>query len=185
MNAQRLFTQLEEARWGQIPFLTVSKSDVQEIAEINSSIQEHKHASIDIHRYTRELQQLDGLPKGSPLVFLGYFGLLESLLTHQPDPRDPLDSITRQVKNKMALLERRFARPIDYSPFAGASSDTIWTKMYDYRSRLAHGDTLDFAGKLAALQNQQTALALLRESVKAVLRQALIEPELLSNLRNC
>ncbi len=49
--------------------------------------------------------QLKALPHFSPLRFLGYFAMLESLLTHAPNPSDPYDSITRQVQKRRALLE--------------------------------------------------------------------------------
>jgi len=185
MHAERLFLQFEEARWGHLQFLSVGEPDVSEIVEIYGQLQRHAHPSIDIRRFTRELLQLDGIPRRSPLLFLGYFSLLESLLTHQPDPKDPMDSITRQVKSKVALLERRFKYPIDYGPFGGANSETVWTRMYDYRSRLAHGDVPDFDGKLAVLQSHPDALRLVKQTVRAVLRQALVEPQLLADLRSC
>jgi hypothetical protein len=143
-HASRLFHQLEDARWGRTKFVEVNASDVDEITAIHTRLRQHSHTLLDVNRYTRALQELQGLPPTSPLLFLGYFGLLEALLTHQPDPKDPLDSITRQVKNKVALLDNRFQRRLDYSPFAATNPDTIWTRMYDYRSRLAHGSTPDF-----------------------------------------
>jgi hypothetical protein len=73
---------------------------------------------------------LKALPQHSGLKFLGYFGILESLLTHPPKPSDPCDSSTRQVRTKIALLDNRFNQKIDYSDFSGASAQTVWTKMF-------------------------------------------------------
>lgn len=179
-----LFHQLQGAELGWLEFVDVSASDVSEITAIHTQLRQHCNTLVDVKRYMRELEELQGLPTASPLLFLGYFALLESLLTHQPDPKDPLDSITRQVKNKVALLDNRFQRRLDYSPFA-ITPDKVWTKMYGYRSRLAHGDTPSFDGGLAALGDHEKALQLLKETVKAIIRQALREPQLVADLRNC
>jgi hypothetical protein len=57
--------------------------------------------------------------------------------------------------------------------------------MYSYRSSLAHGGTPDFNGKFQLLGNGDQALELLKYTVKEVLRQFLIEPRLIVDLRNC
>jgi len=116
---------------------------------------------------------------------LGYFAILESLLTHPPKPTDPYESITRQVKKKIALLDNRWTDRIDYTRFAGTPPETVWKRMYHYRSALAHGAKPDFGRELSALQNAETALNLLKETVKAVIRYALLEPQLLVDLREC
>jgi hypothetical protein len=138
-----------------------------------------------VKHVARQLQDLDGLPPHSPLRFLGYFAVLESLLTHQPKQTDPYDPITRQVKKKLALLDRRCEPHIDYSSFAGANTDTVWAKMYAYRSRLAHGSTVDFDTELKLLGSADNALRLIKQTAKAIGRHALIEPQLLVDLRDC
>jgi hypothetical protein len=184
-NSSRLFQLLEDAGWGRLELVEVTASDVAEFTMIYTQLRQHNHPLVDVNRYTRGLQDLQSLPGSSPLLFLGYFALLESLLVHQPDPKDPLDSITRQVKNKIALLNNRFQRPLDYGGFEGANPETVWTRMYDYRSRLAHGDTPDFSGSLAVLGNREKALDLVKATVKATVRQALVEPQLVADIRNC
>jgi len=57
--------------------------------------------------------------------------------------------------------------------------------MYDYRSSLAHGKPKSVDGKLESFGNHGNALQLVKQTVKAVARQALIEPQLLADLRNC
>jgi hypothetical protein len=57
--------------------------------------------------------------------------------------------------------------------------------MYEYRSLVAHGGTPNFAGKLALLKNHDMALTLIKDTVKAVMRQTLAEPQLLVDLREC
>lgn len=184
-HPDRLLHALPASIGEQLAFIDIQAADIDEIADIHSRLQRSNSGSLDIKRYANELQSLQGLPQRSPLLFLGYFALLESLLTHAPDPKDPLDSITRQVKSKISLLNNRFKHPVDYTRCGAGNPETIWTKMYDYRSRLAHGDTPDFNARLAVLQDHQTALELLRETVKAALRHALVEPQLIADLRNC
>ena len=121
----------------------------------------------------------------SPLLFLGYFAILESLLTHQPKPADTIDSITRQVKRKIILLDNRWQPRIDYSPFPKSAPERIWSVMYSYRSCLAHGGDPDFKKELHLLVDGNSALRLLRQTVKAVLRPTLVEPQLILDLRNC
>jgi hypothetical protein len=140
---------------------------------------------MNVENLALQLNELKAFPHRSPLRFLGYFAILESLVTHSPQPADPYDSITRQVKKKLALLNSRFRWAIDYTPFGDVPPETIWNKMYAYRSNVAHGATPQFTGELAVLKNHETALALIKGTVKAVMRQALLEPELLLALREC
>lgn len=181
----RLFHVLDDAEFNDIFFVDVSAADIETIAGIHSKLQQHDQRLIDVKRHATQLSELKALPHKSPLRFLGYFAILESLLTHAPKPTDPYDSITRQVKKKLALLDRRWPHTIDYSPFGGASPETIWSKMYSYRSLLSHGGFPHFRGELAALQGHEHALNLVRETAKAVVRHALDEPQLLLSLREC
>jgi hypothetical protein len=57
--------------------------------------------------------------------------------------------------------------------------------MYDYRSSLAHGKPRSVDGKTGNFGNHRNALQLVKQTVEAVARQALIEPQLLADLRNC
>ena len=160
----RVYHVLEAAGRNQSFFRDVSASDIEAIQGINSQLQNHDHRLVDLRRLTAQLNDLKGLPHSSPLRFLGHFALLEALLMHAPKPSDPYDSITRQVKKKLALLNHRWSPPLDYSPFGGVKPDAIWSKMYSYRSLLAHGGNPDFKRELAILKNHDTALSLLRDS---------------------
>jgi hypothetical protein len=181
----RLFHVMENAQRNDTFFHRVSKADLNTIAMIHSALEAHDKRLIDVGLLTRQLSELKALPHASPLRFLGYFALLESLLTHAPKPSDPYDSITRQVKKKVTLLDHRWARPIDYGPFGNASADTVWSKMYAYRSLLAHGSAPAFTGDLQVLRSHEHALRLVKETVKSIIRQALEEPRLLRDLKEC
>ena len=181
----RLFHLLERAQWGHVDFLDVTASDVEQIVQIHAQLQQHDHRLVDVKRLAKQLQGLETLPPASPLRFLGYFAVLEALLTHPPKPTDPYDSITRQIKKKVSLLDHRWQPPIEYGPFPGADAETIWTKMYAYRSSLAHGGAPTFDGELQLLESHDNALKLVKQTAKAIIRQALIEPQLLADLRDC
>ena len=166
-------------------FVNVSEENAHEIAALYSQLQQIDSRLPDVRSLARRIGDLKSLPSLSSLIFLGYFGVLESLLTHNPKPSDPYDSITRQVKSKIALLNNRWTAKIDYAPFGSAVPDKVWTKMYSYRSLLAHGGTADFSGELACLVSHAQALGLIKQTVKAVIRHALAEPQLLLDLREC
>jgi hypothetical protein len=184
-NGARLFHAFEYAQHNPWTLYDVTSDDMASIASLYSSFVSHNHAIIDLNRIVDQMVSLNGLPYQSPLRFLGYFALLESLLTHAPDPKDTIDSITRQVKKKLALLNSRFVTPIDYSQFKGADSDKIWATMYSYRSAVAHGSTPDFEKNLKLLKGHSEALNLLRETMKALIRHAMVDPKLLVDLREC
>jgi len=166
-------------------FIELSESDIAELLALYAQLKASDGQLLNVRLLAAQLGQLKGLPHGSVLRFLGYFAILESLLTHVPKPSDPYDSITRQVKKKLTLLSRRFSHPLDYSPFGDTPPETVWTKMYNYRSLIAHGVSPGFEGDLQLLRNADTALALIKDSVKAILRQALSEPQLLIDLKDC
>jgi hypothetical protein len=57
--------------------------------------------------------------------------------------------------------------------------------MYRYRSLLALGGAPTFNGELKMLRSHGHALELAKQTVKAVIRQALIKLQLLSDLKDC
>ncbi len=181
----RLFHLLQGIGEGKIPFLELAKSDAKSIRTLRSKFQLHDNTILNAKAVIQQILDLEALPPQSPLLFLGYFAILESLLTHQPKKTDTIDSITRQIIKKVMLLDNRWDPHIDYGPFQGAKQDTIWSAMYSYRSTLAHGGAPDFNRELRLLGSGDQALTLLKYSVKGVLRQSLIEPRLIVDLRNC
>jgi Apea-like HEPN len=178
----RLFHTLETARFSDAFFSKVTSADIE---QLRSTYTLFRNSGGQTRQMITQLMGLKGFPYDSPLRFLGYFAILESILTHAPKPEDRYDSITRQVKKKLALLDARWSPKIDYSPFGGAKPEKVWGTMYEYRSAIAHGGTADFAPDLRLLKGPAEALTLLKQTVKAVIRQALIEPELLRDLREC
>ena len=164
---------------------TIAKSDGKDVAEIYARLKLHDHSLLDLRRILIQLLELKDLPHFSPLQILGYFAILESILTHQPNPEDRYDSITRQITQKLALLDRRWQPPLNYADFGAAKHETIWSKMYAYRSAIAHGTAPDFSSKLSILKSAECANLLIKETVKQVIRHSLVEPTLIADLHNC
>jgi hypothetical protein len=164
---------------------TLAESDGQQISDVYKKLEAHDHKILDLHRTIELVLELKDLPSFSPLQILGYFAILESVLTHQPNPDDRYDSITRQITNKLALLNKRWLPQLDYKSFGGATHDKIWPKMYAYRSSIAHGGIPDFKSQLCLLKTAMNANVLIRDAVKHTVRHALVEPQLLADLRNC
>jgi hypothetical protein len=183
-NAGNFFQSTEHLYFdGERAFVDVTREDIEEIGGIWQELNNHENP---LWPTVRQIHQLKSLPSHSTMRFLGYFAILESLLTHLPQPTDPYDSITRQVKKKITLLNNRIARPLDYTPFGSAHPEAIWTKLYKYRSIIAHGGAATFdRGELATLRSPKHALDLVRSATKAVARQSLKEPQLLTDLREC
>ncbi|MBX9925613.1 MAG: hypothetical protein K2Y05_04585 [Hyphomicrobiaceae bacterium] len=142
----------------------------QTYPEIGRSIQLFRHAV--------------GLPDGHGLQFLGFFAVIESLLTHAP--KGNVDSIGKQIGSKIPLLNRRMESPIDYSVFPGGPNG-LWGSLYSLRSHIAHGGHVDFVGdqKLKPLVSTDCCSQFIRSVVKKLLRHALCEPELVLDLKRC
>ncbi len=167
-------------------FVHLSEAHIDELAAIHSRFLRHDESVVPIRDAIAAYRILNGLRHQS-LRLLGYFSVLESLLTHQPAKGDPYDAITRQVKQKLLLLQPRFSHPLtlpDCGP--GAKPGAIWSRAYALRSIIAHGGKPDFRGSdLRPLQNLLTAIELIAGVTWRVMRAALEEPRLLADLKAC
>lgn len=156
----------------------------EQIRDIFQRMAGHDHGFLDLKRVVELLLELKDLPGFSPLQILGYFAILESVLTHHPKPDDRYESITRQITQKLALLNGRWHPTLDYSQLGEERHEKIWPIMYAYRSAIAHGRKPDFHSDLKLLKNAEGANALIRDAVKRTIRQAYVEPRLVRDLNN-
>lgn len=176
---------LHEARISDEPLFTLELSHLEDLKRVVAKLQRHDDEGIGLLPALSQFRELHMIPY-SPLRFLGYVAILESLLTHAPNPKDPSDSLTKQVRQKMLLLGRRSYLKIPYERFgADCKPERLWTKLYAYRSAVAHGVPADFAGDFQMLRSAKQALDFIRESTAAVMRQTLEEPGLVYDLRAC
>lgn len=129
------------------------------------------------------------LPSASDAIVLAQFGIIESLVTHVPEPKDTLDSVRRQLRGKLKLLSKRFVERVDPSRFFDTSllpsDEKLWNKLYDCRSRIAHGGTPDFQKEFKALAGYAQVDSFLREVCRLLLIQGISDESFLSDLRDC
>ena len=161
----------------------MTTADLNEVKELVIQLQKHDHEVLDLAAPLTEYAYLGGTDPAGRLRFLGHFAVLESLLSHEPKSSDPYDSVTRQVRGKMILVGNRSGR-IDYTKYFGSlGPDKAWTKLYDYRSAIAHGAKADFTGKHEALKSAANALSFVRHATRELLRFSLKEPALVHDLK--
>jgi len=166
--------------------IRICPEDIQEIGAnytlIKGTSAEHKH----IQRAFQRFDTLKSLPRKSELVVIGLFSVIESLITHCPKLTESSDSLMHQIRTKIPLLRKRFERPLDYEAFFDpAKEETIWLKLYGYRSRIVHGEQTDIDSGLQILKTRENVIAFLRETVKLLLLLGLKEPVLLTDLKRC
>lgn len=182
VNSFNYFLEMEQNRL--CSHESINDTDLQELSLIYQDFQNLDEAKyLYIKQAIKMLEELKHLPYYSNFRILGLFTIIEFLITHKPI--DTGDSITRQVTSKMALLSKRFSKQLDYSPFLGDKSETIWKKLYAYRSCIAHGTQADFQKELSVLKDDSTARKFLKLVVKTLLRHSLSEPQLYTDLKEC
>lgn len=161
----------------------LSLESINEIQKIHGLIEkldktEYKYISkalID-YRYLRTI------PRENPFFTMGLFSILESLLVHHSD----VVPINHQIRNKFELINNRFEHQIDFSKyFEGANSKTIISRLYEYRSKSAHGDFVDFNSRFQVLKKPDLLLKVIDKIVKRTLKLALEEPRIISDLKEC
>jgi len=168
-------------------FLTLNEVDIADVRTQYNKIKVHDHALLDIKSLISQYTELLGYDHASHLRLLGYFSIIENMITHAPEPKDPYDSIGRQIRSKIALLNNRFSEQIDYQHYFGSEANpkTIWKRLYEYRSSIAHGSEANFNGNLKLLKNRTNAREFVISVVKQLLRHALDEPELIRDIKQC
>jgi hypothetical protein len=147
-----------------------------------------------IARCLTRLRELDLVPNHSDTKTLAYFGIIEGLLAHNPAANDTIDTITRQLKRNLILVDHRMPaeKGLGLDGFEGVNADTVIGKLYAYRSDVAHGTHPAKAEgwlnehRPAAWANQPPSSWLhsfLRRLVQRVLQAALAEPQLITDVR--
>jgi hypothetical protein len=161
-------------------------------SETFARLQAAKTTYPSIYRSFTMFDDLRAVPQWSSMFVLGLFSVIESLLTHAPDPKDPTDSLTRQIVSKARLLNNRFSENINIAETFGtmqkgtadAKHKAAWKALYGYRSSIAHGSPTR-SEEMAILKDTKTANDFLYKFTKALLRHALEEPVLLLDLQAC
>lgn len=126
------------------------------------------------------------------VLVLLYAGLIESIITHKPDSKDPTDSLTRQVKAKMRLVANRFEQTVTPESYFTSKKAQLgdfkkmWADLYSIRSDIVHGnhDSLKISldkkfGTLACINKY------LHDCIRELIKVYLREPELIRDLKDC
>ncbi len=168
---------------------SISEADLLEIRNYYSLLKEfakNQDQFPDIAKAHKDIIFLKGLSKRSPFKIIGVFAILELLLT--TDDRQREASITSQLRSKISLLNNRSKWSVDFKKyFRGPDTLTlaiIIETLYKYRSEIAHGRPVDFTGKFQII-NGDGQLEFLMLVLKMVFLESLIDPQLVSDLKNC
>lgn len=139
-----------------------------------------------ISKALNNFSNLQRIPDSSELKIVGYFSIIESLITHPPRLTESLDSINHQIKNKLILLRKKYSRQISLNQyFQVAPEKTIWGKLYSYRSDVAHGGDVSFETKYQILKSRESVITFLRDNIKELLLLAFRDPVFISDFREC
>ncbi len=165
---------------------TLSLSDIDRLNGLIELVQQVSANYPSIRRSLDLFHRATRLDKSEGLAVLGLFTAIESLITHKQRSSESGDSLRHQVSKKMPLLQNRLDVAFSGAAYFGEMSEnTMWAKLYDYRSCVAHGSEPNFEKELAALRRPACVYDFLRAAAKATLRQALREPQLLMDLKEC
>lgn len=162
----------------------------REIYELRCALDDEKYP--EIARALALFVQLDQLNDFMDAKLLGHFTVLESLLSHAPDKHDPVDSITRQLKRNLVLLDHRMPsnENLELDQFGqNATGEQVISKLYSIRSAAAHGGSNEVAVKWlddrtpSGWSWSDNINGYVRKLTQRVLVAALREPGLVSDLR--
>ncbi|WP_127846184.1 HEPN domain-containing protein [Psychroflexus aestuariivivens] len=174
----------------ETPIKEITESDIKEIKDLIYSLKDffkHESKFDSIDKSLKDFMHLQRISNISPFKVIGFFSILELLLsTYKPNE----SSINEQLKNKINLINNLSKKPIlvmDY--FNGPDTlnlPIILGKLYRYRNSIAHGNKVDFEKDLSILaDNKNKILDFLNVITKMVLKQALLTPELIEDLKKC
>ena len=172
-----------------------SQADLPEIKQNISHVLSNMIAGFpsEILEVMHMFMTLDNLPDSSNLKLLGYFAVIEGLLSHAPEPSDRMDSIQKQLVRNIQLLNNRLKkdnREIKFSDFGNSNLKTVLGKLYALRSAIAHGGNIESSlNDIRKIRNDTHGTDILwvhdwlRAMTKKLLLAAIIEPELVSDLK--
>lgn len=165
---------------------TLNKENLEQIREIYCRFSSISDDFPEITNSIKLFNTLRYLHNYHDFKTLGLFSVIESLLTHKPTSSETGDSLTRQVRTKVPLLLRRAESGFNYGAiFKIQDESKIWKSLYDYRSALAHGRRPDFKKEFAILKDGMVIHDFLIRCIKQLFSLALIEPQLVTDLKEC
>lgn len=179
------------------------RASVSDLSDLRETVQymASKDVPDEIHGAIRLFLSLDALPDDANMKRLGYFAVIEALLSHPSN--DPVDSIRKQLSRNLILVDHRLkevGRSLGFENFGDMSPDKLIGRLYSYRSNIAHGgngvaaliklnDAVEnfdpWPKTQTSKSNPDTAWIgnWLRRLVRRVLFSAIREPQLITDLK--
>jgi hypothetical protein len=167
--------------------LNVNMDEIKSIPRIYAQyINNHNKYDFIEHAF-KNYTILKYIDNQSDLLVLGYFSIIEMLITHPPRQNENLDSITHQIVTKLNLLEKFFERKIIYFDYFDkqVKEETIWKKLYSYRSSIAHGNIINFEKDFNVLRSKEITNKFILEIIKNLLLLSLDKPDFINDLKKC
>ncbi len=171
----------------------ITEQDKQELKNINSSLTTFESIKKNydfIDKALEDFLKLKDVSEQSPFKILGYFSILELLLTTYREKGTNDTSLNSQLQKKINLLNNQLENKIDFTIyFKGPNTITIEKiieKLYRYRNNIAHGNKSDFEDDLQILKGKkENIIDFLHLVVKRLLLKAIKEPQLIKDLKEC
>jgi hypothetical protein len=161
-------------------------NDIASIPRILESMECLPEEAGFVKRAIENYCSVRSIPGKPEIRVVGYFAIIESLITHAPRLTETLDSINHQIVHKIVSLRKRFRRNIPYeSYFLAVNENRLWKLLYAYRSYLAHGEKPDFSSKFQSLKSGANVTSFLKEIIKELILIGLTEPIFLTDLKKC
>lgn len=143
----------------------------------------------EIQKALSDFIELHKITDISPFKVLGYFSILELLLsTFEPQKRD--SSLREQLKSKINLLNNQLITPLQACDYVKGPDELTFSMLIDsiylFRNDIAHGNKTDFERKLRILKgDRKRILNFLYDVTRMVLIKAINEPLLIRDLKAC
>lgn len=190
LSTKIIYNEMEKEKF---PEVIINESAILELRSIWNLFIENDNQLNNFSRLKKIIKDfldLKEIHKETSFKFLGYFSILENILTHNKGRGVTNASITFQLQNKLNLLNNRFENPIDYKNYFNLPDSTTFIKLieklYQYRSDIAHGSESDFNKELFILKNKKSnSLKFIHELTRKVILQYIKEPMLIEDLKQC
>jgi hypothetical protein len=160
----------------------ITKDSLLDISNLYTSIK-----SFDKVKYDYIWKAINDFMKVEYLIYpefryLSLVSIIECLLITDNSE----DSITKQFVKKSIFFMKRLNNPLDIKNYFKTSQiklDKFLTLLYQYRSKIAHGDFPDFNNKLQEIKDTKKLYDFLYDFVKELILYASANPDLVSDIK--
>lgn len=162
----------------------VTVDEIKRAELLRASIAELDQSYEFIKTALTMLKDVQLVSEQSRLHVIGYFAIIECLITHKPRQAESLDSISHQFQGKLELLTNQIGINSFVKKYFGENK-TPWKKLYGFRSELAHGKSVDFKKDFQQLISQKNVKSFMAELTRHILLYAVKHPQLFLDLKEC